>query len=192
MLPDLHIGFSRDRSGGLVFPSLSEFSTVCCDPHKVFGIVNKAEIDVFLEPSCFFYDPADVGNLISGSRHYQNTKEWVVPQLLKWSSHSLAYEFTQLTKTNHTFHGWHVSGLWWHTLWTVLLSEFKQICLLPITVSFPEFFLQWNIKNLSFIRLKVVWLMVVITNKGKFSVFTFYLEKLWTKHVLGAGWGRSE
>ena len=34
MLPDLHIGFSRGRSGGLVFPSLSEFSTVYCDPHS--------------------------------------------------------------------------------------------------------------------------------------------------------------
>ena len=34
MLPDLHIGFSRGRSGVLVFPSLSEFSTVCCDPHS--------------------------------------------------------------------------------------------------------------------------------------------------------------
>ena len=34
---------------------------------KGFGIVNKAEIDVFLEVSCFFDDPADVGNLISGS-----------------------------------------------------------------------------------------------------------------------------
>ena len=33
---------------------------------KGFGIVNKAEIDVFLELSCFFHDPADVGNLISG------------------------------------------------------------------------------------------------------------------------------
>ena len=32
---------------------------------KGFGIVNKAEIDVFLELSCFFSDPADVGNLIS-------------------------------------------------------------------------------------------------------------------------------
>ena len=32
-----------------------------------FGIVNKAEIDVFLELSCFFNDPVDVGNLISGS-----------------------------------------------------------------------------------------------------------------------------
>ena len=34
---------------------------------KGFGIVNKAEVDVFLEFSCLFYDPTDVGNLISGS-----------------------------------------------------------------------------------------------------------------------------
>ena len=53
--------------GGLVFPTLSEFSTVCDDAHKDFGIVNKAEIDAFLELSCFFADPLDVGNLISGS-----------------------------------------------------------------------------------------------------------------------------
>ena len=40
---------------------------VCCDPYKGFGVVNKAEVDVFLEFSCFFDDPVDVGNLISGS-----------------------------------------------------------------------------------------------------------------------------
>ena len=40
---------------------------------KGFGIVNKAEIDVFLEPSCFFHDPADVGNLISGSSAFSKT-----------------------------------------------------------------------------------------------------------------------
>ena len=34
---------------------------------KGFGLVNKAEVDVFLEFSCFFYDPVDAGNLISGS-----------------------------------------------------------------------------------------------------------------------------
>ena len=38
---------------------------------KGFGIVNKAEIDVFLELSCFFDDPADVGNMISGSSAFQ-------------------------------------------------------------------------------------------------------------------------
>ena len=74
MLPDLHIGFSRGRSGGLVFPSLSEFSTVYHDPHSQrLGIVNKAEIDVFLELSSFFHDPTDVGNLISGSSAFSKT-----------------------------------------------------------------------------------------------------------------------
>ena len=40
---------------------------------KGFGIVNKAEIDVFLELSCFFHDPEDVGNLISGSSAFSET-----------------------------------------------------------------------------------------------------------------------
>ena len=40
---------------------------------KGFGIVNKAEVDVFLELSCFFYDQADVGNLISGSSAFSKT-----------------------------------------------------------------------------------------------------------------------
>ena len=88
LLPDLHIGFSKGRSGGLVFPSLSEFSTVYCDPHiKGFGMVNKAEIDVFLELSCFFNDPADVGNLIPGSSAFSKTSlniwKFMVHVLLK-------------------------------------------------------------------------------------------------------------
>ena len=37
---------------------------VCCDPHKGFGIVNKAEVDAFLELSYFFVDLTDVGNLM--------------------------------------------------------------------------------------------------------------------------------
>ena len=38
-----------------------------------FGIVNKAEVDVFLELSCFFDDPVGVGNLISGSSAFSET-----------------------------------------------------------------------------------------------------------------------
>ena len=87
LLPDLHTDFSRGRSDGLVFPSLSELSRVCYDPHKGFGIVNKAEIDVFLELSCFFDDPADVGNLISGSSAFPksslNIWKFMVHLLLK-------------------------------------------------------------------------------------------------------------
>ena len=40
---------------------------------KGFGIVKKADIDVFLELSCFFDDPADIGNLISGSSAFSKT-----------------------------------------------------------------------------------------------------------------------
>ena len=61
-------------SGGLVFPSLKDFPQFIVI-HKVkgFGIVNKAEIDVFLELSCFFDDPVDVGNFISGSSAFSKT-----------------------------------------------------------------------------------------------------------------------
>ena len=55
-------------------PSLEEYSTVCCDPHsQSLGIVNNAEIDVFLELSCFFDYPNDVGNLISGSSAFSKS-----------------------------------------------------------------------------------------------------------------------
>ena len=54
---------------------------------KCVGIVNKAEIDVFLELSCFFYDPMDVGNLISGSSAFSKSSltiwKFVVHILLK-------------------------------------------------------------------------------------------------------------
>ena len=52
---------------------------------KGFGIVNKAEIDVFLELSCFFNDPADVGNLISGSSAFSKTSL----NVWKFTSHVL-------------------------------------------------------------------------------------------------------
>ncbi|CAI9164989.1 unnamed protein product [Rangifer tarandus platyrhynchus] len=50
------------------FPQFIVIHTV-----KGFGIVNKAEIDIFLELSCFFKDPANVGNLISGSSAFYKT-----------------------------------------------------------------------------------------------------------------------
>ena len=74
MLPDLHTDFLGGRSGGLVFPSLSNFPQfIVVHTVKGFGIVNKAEIDVSLELSCFFDDPADVGNLLSGSTAFSKT-----------------------------------------------------------------------------------------------------------------------
>ena len=67
---------------------------------KGFGIVNKAEIDVFLELSCFFDDPADVGNLISGSSAFSKTslniREFTVHILLKPGLENFEHYFTSI------------------------------------------------------------------------------------------------
>ena len=80
--------------------SLSEFFTVHCDPHKGFGVVNKAEIDVFLELSCFFDDLADVGNLISGSSAFPksslNIWKFMVHVLLKPELENFEHYFTSM------------------------------------------------------------------------------------------------
>ena len=100
LLLDLNTDFSGGRSGGLVFPSLSEFSTVCCDSQKGFGVVNKAEVDVFLELSCFFDDPKDVGNLISGSFAFSksslNIWKFTVHLLLKPGLENFEHYFASM------------------------------------------------------------------------------------------------
>ena len=67
---------------------------------KGFGIVNKAEIDVFLELSCFFHDPADVGNLISGSSAFSKTSlniwKFTVHLLLKPGLENFEQYFTSV------------------------------------------------------------------------------------------------
>ena len=67
---------------------------------KDFGIVNKAEIDVFLELSCFFHDPADVGNLISGSSAFSKTSlniwKFTVHVLLKPGLENFEHYFTSM------------------------------------------------------------------------------------------------
>ena len=74
-LPDLHTEFSGVNSGGLVFPSLSEFPQfVMVHTVKGFALVNKAKLYVFLELFCFFDDPAEVGNLISGFSAFSKTR----------------------------------------------------------------------------------------------------------------------
>ena len=55
LLLDPHTGFSEGRSGGLVFPSLSEFVTVYCDPHKGFSVINEAGVCVFFWNSLAFF-----------------------------------------------------------------------------------------------------------------------------------------
>ena len=67
---------------------------------KGFGVINKAEVDVFLELSCFFYNPMDVGNLISGSSAFSksslNIWKFTVHVLLKPGLENFEHYFTSL------------------------------------------------------------------------------------------------
>ena len=67
---------------------------------KGFGIVNKADIDVFLELSCFSDDPADVGNLISGFSAFSKTSlnigKFIVHVLLKPGLENFKHYFTSV------------------------------------------------------------------------------------------------
>ena len=101
-LLDLQTDFSGARSGGLVFPSLEEFLTVVIHTVKGFGIVNKTEVDVFLELSCFFYVLTDVGNLISGfSAFSKSSLYWfiILPPILGLRPFFLGRERNIVTTT---------------------------------------------------------------------------------------------
>ena len=77
------------------FPQFVVIHTV-----KGFGVVNKAEVDVFLELSCYFDDPADVGNLISGSSAFSKTSlsiwKLMVHILLKPSLENFEHYFASV------------------------------------------------------------------------------------------------
>ena len=98
---------------------------VYCVPHKGFDIVNKAEVDVFLELSCFFDDPTDVGNLISGSSAFSKTSlniwKFTVHVLLKPGLENFEHYFTTVWDEYNctvvwTFFG--IAFLWdWNESW---------------------------------------------------------------------------
>ena len=77
------------------FPQFVVIHTV-----KGFGVANKAEADVFLEFSCFFYDSTDVGNLISGSSAFSksslNIWKFTVHVLLKPGLENFEHYFTSM------------------------------------------------------------------------------------------------
>ena len=144
MLPDLDTDFSGGRSGGLVFPSLSKFSTVCVDPHSQrFWHINKAEVDVFLELSCFFHDPADVGNLISDSSAFSKTSlniwKFTVHILLKPGLKNFEHYFTSVWDECNCVLVWAFFGiafLWdWNENWPFPV-------LWPL-LSFPNLLAYW-------------------------------------------------
>ena len=100
---------------------------------KVFGIVNKAEIDVFLELSCFFDDPVDAGNLISGSSAFSKT----ILNIWKFKIHVLLKP--GLDSFEHYF----------PSVWGVQLCSSLSILWHCLSLGF-----EWNIPLLSLLFLK--------------------------------------
>ena len=129
---------------------------------KSFAVINKAEVDVFLEFFCFFYDPMDVGNLISGSSAFSKPSlsiwKFLVHVLLKPGLKNFEHYFASVCNCAIVWTFFGIVFLWdwnkyWHfpVLWPLLSSvqllSFVRLCDpmnrstpgIPVHHQFPEF-----------------------------------------------------
>ena len=117
----------------------------CIVIHTVegFGIVNKAEIDVFLELSCFFNDPMDVGNLISGSSAFSksslNIWKFLIHVLLKPSLENFEHYFASVWDECNCAVVWAFFGI-------AFLRDWNENWPFPVLwplLSFPNLLAYW-------------------------------------------------
>ena len=110
---------------------------------KGFGLVNKAEIDIFLGPSCFYDDPTDVGNLISGSSFFSksslNIWKFTVDLLLKPGLENFGHYFTSM---------WHECNctVVWTFFGITFLCDWNENGTFPVLwplLSFPNLLAYW-------------------------------------------------
>ena len=120
------------------FPQVIVIHTV-----KSFGIVNKAEIDIFQELSCFSDDPKDVGNLISGSSDFSksslNIWKFMVHILLKPGLENFEHYFTSMWDECNCVVVWAFFGI-------ALLCDWKENWHFPVLrllLSFPNLLAYW-------------------------------------------------
>ena len=110
---------------------------------KSFSIVNKTEIDVFLELSCFFDDPVDVGNLISGSSAFSKTslniRKFTVHVLLKPGLENFEHYFTSVWDECNC-------AIVWASFGIAFLRDWNENWPFPVLwplLSFPNLLAYW-------------------------------------------------
>ena len=141
------------------FPELVAIHTV-----KGFGIVNKAEVDDFLEVSCFFHDPANVDNLIPGSSAFSKTSlniwKFIVHILLKPGLENFEHYFTSMWDECNCVVVWAlfaIAFLWdWNENWPfpVLWPLLSFPDLLAYWVQhFHSTFRIWNSSTISYLNI---------------------------------------
>ena len=110
---------------------------------KGFGVVYKAEVDVFLELSCFFSDPTDVGNLISGSSAFSksslNIWRFMVYLLLKPGLENFEHYFTSVWDECNCAVVWTFFGIAFLWDW----NENSPFPVLWALLSFPDLLASW-------------------------------------------------
>ena len=119
---------------------------VCCDStNHVKGIsaVSEGEVDVFLELSCFFCDPTDVGNLTSGSSAFSKSRvymwKFLVQELLKPSLKDFEYDLASMWKERNCMVVWTFFGI-------ALFWDWNENWLFPVLwplLSFPSLLAYW-------------------------------------------------
>ena len=119
------------------------FQFVVIHTVKGFGIVSKAKVDVFLELSCFFDDPVDVSNLISGSSAFSKTSlsiwKFTVHVLLKPDLENFEYYFTSMWDECNCVVVWAFFGIAFLWDW----SENWPFPVLWPLLSFSDLFAYW-------------------------------------------------
>ena len=152
-----------------IFQNFPQFIVI----HRVegFGVINKAEIDIFLELSCFFDDPANIGNLIFGSSAFSKTSlniwKFSVHVLLKPGLENFEHYFTSMWDECNcvvvsAFFG--IAFLWdWNENWPFAV-------LWPL-LSFPNFLAYWlpyhlqaHFISCSSLRIHRIYVKCVVVN----------------------------
>ena len=119
------------------------FQFVVVHTFKGFGVVNKAEVGAFLEPSCFFDDPTDVGNLISGSSAFSKSSlhiwEFTVHVLLKLGLENSEHYFASMWDECNCVVVWTFFGIAFLWDW----NENRAFPVLWPLLSFPNLLAYW-------------------------------------------------